>query len=190
MKLRLPIILLIISIIVVTLLFYYSKNAETNSFSIVAFTAKQDIAQRENNFYTQASEWLGELKDEELPSIIVVNFWASWCEPCVKELKDFTEIAKEKFPRMRFVAIGVGETDESIQKFKQKNNMGDNIIFIPDSGSQFAAEYGVNFLPVTFFVPSAESFNYQVDGIRNWLSDEYENFYDYLINTTKGKSNV
>ncbi|MFF7398569.1 TlpA family protein disulfide reductase [Achromobacter sp. NPDC008082] len=49
---------------------------------------------------------------------MVVNFWATWCAPCVKEMPELDALQK-KYPHVRFVGIGV-DTAANIQKFVEK----------------------------------------------------------------------
>lgn len=49
---------------------------------------------------------------------IVVNFWATWCAPCVKEMPALDALQK-KYPQVRFVGIGV-DSAVNMQKFVEK----------------------------------------------------------------------
>ncbi len=49
---------------------------------------------------------------------IVVNFWATWCAPCVKEMPELDALQK-KYPHIRFVGIGV-DSAANMQKFVEK----------------------------------------------------------------------
>lgn len=49
---------------------------------------------------------------------MVVNFWATWCAPCVKEMPELDALQK-KYPHVRFVGIGV-DSAANMQKFVQK----------------------------------------------------------------------
>lgn len=49
---------------------------------------------------------------------IVVNFWATWCAPCVKEMPELDALQK-KYPQIKFVGIGV-DSAANMQKFVEK----------------------------------------------------------------------
>jgi len=49
---------------------------------------------------------------------MVVNFWATWCAPCVKEMPDLDRLSKE-FAAIHFLGIGI-DSPENIAQFLQK----------------------------------------------------------------------
>jgi len=49
---------------------------------------------------------------------VVVNFWATWCAPCVKEMPELQSL-QEKYPGIQFVGIGVDKA-ENMRQFLQK----------------------------------------------------------------------
>jgi len=49
---------------------------------------------------------------------VVVNFWATWCPPCVKEMPEL-QMLHEKYPGIQFVGIGVDKV-ENMRQFLQK----------------------------------------------------------------------
>ena len=52
--------------------------------------------------------------------VLVVNFWATWCEPCREEMPQFVQAQKELGPRgLQFVGIAVDQTDKVVQFAKE-----------------------------------------------------------------------
>lgn len=49
---------------------------------------------------------------------LVVNFWATWCAPCVKEMPDLDALAG-KYPGMQFVGIAI-DTQPNVERFIKK----------------------------------------------------------------------
>lgn len=59
----------------------------------------------------------------------ILNFWASWCEPCRKELADLDQLHEEYDPsNVRVVGVNVGETEATIQRYRQKQSLSFPIV--------------------------------------------------------------
>lgn len=61
--------------------------------------------------------------------VVVVNFWATWCEPCVEEIPIFVRLAKQN-PRIQFVGISMDELgqEKEVQKFARDHGMTYRIV--------------------------------------------------------------
>ena len=49
---------------------------------------------------------------------LVINFWATWCAPCIKEMPDLQAL-HERYPDVRFVGIAV-DSQSNVQEFLQR----------------------------------------------------------------------
>lgn len=65
--------------------------------------------------------------------VILLNFWATWCPPCRKELPDLAQISAE-LKGKDFVMIGVSVDDnqEILDKFLQTNKIPYTVVFEPN----------------------------------------------------------
>lgn len=50
---------------------------------------------------------------------LVLNFWATWCAPCVEEMPDLEQLHQKYAPQTQFVGIGI-DSVESMQAFIEK----------------------------------------------------------------------
>lgn len=52
--------------------------------------------------------------------VMVVNFWATWCEPCREEMPEFVRIQRDLGPKgVQFVGIAVDQRDKAVQFAKE-----------------------------------------------------------------------
>lgn len=85
---------------------------------------------------------------------IVLNFWASWCGPCVMEMPEFQKFYESYGDRVQFVIVnltdGYQETVESASEFVAEQGYTFPVYY--DTDIDAARKYGVNAVPVSYFI--------------------------------------
>jgi len=86
--------------------------------------------------------------------VIVLTFWATWCEPCKKEMPEI-QAAYEQHKRdgLMVLAVNFGGDQDDVKAFMEK--MGLTFPALMDRRAHISAQYGVVSLPVTFFIDRA-----------------------------------
>ena len=80
---------------------------------------------------------------------IIINFWATWCVPCVEEFPQFEELNAKYGDKIDFVMISDEEMTK-IEKFKAKKGYKLNML----RSTKTFDKYGLMLRPVTFFYNS------------------------------------
>lgn len=80
----------------------------------------------------------------------VVNFWATWCQPCQAEHGVLREAARRYGDGVRFVGIVYEDEPERIQDFLARHGSGYPTLV--DQAGKTAIAYGVYGVPETFFL--------------------------------------
>ena len=83
--------------------------------------------------------------------VILLNFWATWCTPCKKEMPEI-QAAYEAFRDKNFVVLGVnfGEKPKEVERLVKE--MGLTFPILLDRKVTVAERHDVVSLPVTFFI--------------------------------------
>jgi len=84
--------------------------------------------------------------------VVVLNFWATWCPPCRKEIPEYNELQAEYAAQgVQFIGIAVDEEGlDKVKPWVEKNTVGYPIL-IPDA--KVVSSYGdLSAIPVTFFI--------------------------------------
>jgi DsbE subfamily thiol:disulfide oxidoreductase len=81
---------------------------------------------------------------------VILNFWATWCPPCVKEMPLLQEVYSEGKDNIEVIGINYNEDLERIRKFAAGHEIKFTILI--DTDLKVSMDYGVIGLPVTFFI--------------------------------------
>jgi thiol-disulfide isomerase/thioredoxin len=88
--------------------------------------------------------------ENERGHIVIVHFFASWCEPCREELPALSRLAARTNDRVRILAISVAEVDLRVQRFLETTSVGFPVLL--DRERTVAREWGVSTLPTSFIL--------------------------------------
>lgn len=81
------------------------------------------------------------LQPNKTGKVTIINFWGTWCGPCVEELPYFAQIADEYGDRVSVVAIHSAGSKETAPAFIAANYPDTALQFSWDLGQGFAGEY-------------------------------------------------
>ncbi|MFB9274310.1 TlpA family protein disulfide reductase [Cohnella cellulosilytica] len=81
---------------------------------------------------------------------VLVNFWASWCQPCVKEMPLIDRTYREASDRFRLISVNVGDTKGTVNEFLKAHDISFPVLI--DATGRAAERYRVSALPATFAI--------------------------------------
>jgi cytochrome c biogenesis protein CcmG/thiol:disulfide interchange protein DsbE len=107
--------------------------------------------------------------------VVVVNFWASWCEPCKQE-HPALRAAWDRYRERGVVLVGVDFEDSEEAALAFAEEFGGDWPLVSDPGSRTAIAYGVFGVPETFVVAPDGTITAKTVGAvtYEWLTDEIE----------------
>lgn len=98
---------------------------------------------------------------------IVLNFWASWCSPCRREMPDFQEVYEEVGDDVVFMMINLTDGKRETKK-KAQEFIGDTDFTFPiyfDIGLEAANAYRIHSIPTTYFIDEEGFISSAVSGV-------------------------
>ncbi len=126
----------------------------------------------------------------------IVNFWATWCKPCIAELPYFEEAGKafaEKGVTLLLVSMDFVEVlDSKVKPFVQKRNMQSSVVLLDETDyNAFINEVDKNWsgaIPATLFIGKngKRKVFFEKEFQRDDLFDEIEDF----LNSKSGNATI
>jgi len=112
--------------------------------------------------------------------VVVLNFWATWCPPCVEETPSLIELNKRIANRNGVVlGVSVDEDDAAYQKFIQEH--GINFPTSRDASKKSAQDYGTVMYPETYIIDRRGKIARKIIGPQDWNSAEMVSYFDALL---------
>ena len=121
------------------------------------------------------------LKLSELTGkVVLINFWASWCGPCVKEMPMLNELYK-KYQPLGFTVLGVNveQNSDNARDFLAKNKVDFPILL--DSRNEVTQQYKVIAMPTTVFVDRDGNMRFIHMGYKSGDEDKYREMVKSLV---------
>jgi cytochrome c biogenesis protein CcmG, thiol:disulfide interchange protein DsbE len=113
-------------------------------------------------------------------NVVLINFWATWCEPCVVEMPAIERL-KRALAGAPFVVLAVnyGESKARIGEFLARHPVAFPLLFDPDKKA--GRGWNVRILPTSFIVGPDGRVRYTAVGEIDWDSPEIVNTLRQLL---------
>ncbi len=113
--------------------------------------------------------------------VTLVNFWASWCGPCVEEIPALNRLrAYMKDRPFELISINYAEKPEQIREFLDMVKV-DFPVLLDEDGS-YSAKWNVLVYPATFVIATDGNIVYGVNGAIEWDDEEITGKLEALMN--------
>lgn len=96
-------------------------------------------------------------------TLYLVNYWATWCQPCVEELPEFIRIEKEmQGEKFKMILVSLDfpkQIDSRVLPFLEKNNINSQVVLLDDDPNVWISRVHEDWegaIPATQFIKNNE----------------------------------
>jgi thiol-disulfide isomerase/thioredoxin len=105
--------------------------------------------------------------------VVLLNFWASWCQPCVEELPSLMQLHKQ-MPQLQIIAISIDDDPQAYKDFLKQYGVN---LFTVRSGSEGAnLKFGSSRPPESFILDRNGVIQRKLIGPQEWTNPEILNY--------------
>ena len=101
--------------------------------------------------------------------VVVLNFWATWCAPCIQELPSLEELQRQ-LPQVKVVAVATAEEASEYRAFLQRRPVP--LLTVFDAAQTSNTQYGTFRFPETYIIDKSGVIRRKFIGPQDWTSPE------------------
>ena len=109
--------------------------------------------------------------------VVLLNFWATWCEPCVIELPSLIQLHHDQ-PNLAILAVSIDEDPDAYTSFITRRHI--DLTTVRDPSESAAKLYHTEQWPETYVIDRNGVIRRKFVGAQDWSSPEIRNFLKNL----------
>jgi cytochrome c biogenesis protein CcmG/thiol:disulfide interchange protein DsbE len=110
--------------------------------------------------------------------IVVLNFWATWCPPCVEEMPSLVKLQANMKDRITVLAVSVDVDDTAYHRFIKDHNV--DLLTVRDGDQRSNALYGTFKFPETYIIDRKGTIRRKLIGAVDWTAPEITQYLNGL----------
>ena len=154
-------------------IFLISNSFATEAKDIKNLVINKDLKKYENLTFLNAKNDLLNINDYE-GSLILLNFWATWCSPCREEMPSLDLLqSHESLDNLKIFPINIGQDNiENVSKFFKDLEIK-NLEFFFDSPVTLAKKFGLRGIPTSILF-NKEGFEFaRIIGSTDFVDEKF-----------------
>lgn len=115
-------------------------------------------------------------------SVVLLNFWATWCPPCKREIPSMERLF-QKFKNDKFTVVAINQMEDidTVFSFAGQLTLDPTFTVLFDKDSKISRRYKVNGLPTTYLIDKKGFIRYRAIGGREFDHPEIEKIVKQLL---------
>ena len=139
-----------------------------------------DVGDRAPSFELADDSGSGARLEDYRGKYVLLNFWATWCAPCVQEVPSLNTL-QEQFKENGLVVLGISvdENKDAYDQFLTSFNV--TFPTVRDPEMAVASRYGTSMYPESYLIDRDGQVVRKYIGPENWMSPEIVNYFHSLL---------
>jgi thiol-disulfide isomerase/thioredoxin len=109
--------------------------------------------------------------------VVLVNFWATWCPPCIQEMPALIQLHHER-PDLAILAVSIDEDPDAYSSFLVRRHV--DLITVRDPSQSAAKLYHTDGWPETYIIDRQGLIRRKIVGDPDWSNPEIRAFLKSL----------
>lgn len=105
---------------------------------------------------------------------VVLNFWATWCPPCIEEMPSLVALQKDMGDKVVILAVSMDVDEGAYKQFVRDHHV--DLLTVRDAANKSNALYGTYKFPETYIIDKDGKIRRKFIGGANWTSPEIESY--------------
>jgi cytochrome c biogenesis protein CcmG, thiol:disulfide interchange protein DsbE len=117
--------------------------------------------------------------DQYRGQVVVLNFWATWCAPCVEEIPSLVEMQRRMRAKgVTVIAVSVDVDENAYKQFVKDHNV--NLLTVRDASQRSNQLYGTFKFPETYVIDRKGVMRRKFIGAVDWTAPDVTEFLGRL----------
>ncbi|HEY8939883.1 MAG TPA: TlpA disulfide reductase family protein [Cellvibrio sp.] len=155
----------------------FARVAVVVSLAVLSLSASADPAP---DFTLQSSTGENVRLAEQRGQVVMLNFWASWCGPCRKEMP-LLDAMYQRYSSAGFVLYGVNVEEDNTDAKKLLKELGVTFPVLFDTESKASSLYNVDAMPTTVVIDKKGQVRFVNRGYKDGDENKYRDQIRELI---------
>ena len=113
--------------------------------------------------------------------VVLLNFWASWCPPCIKEMPDLEGLAQDmRGLPFKLVALSADDDWAAIQRVMGSQSLNMEVYRDPSLKDKQHLRYGTEKLPETYVIDKQGRLRLRFISVQPWRDEELMSYLEWL----------
>jgi peroxiredoxin len=109
--------------------------------------------------------------------VVVLNFWATWCAPCIQEMPSLLALHREQ-PDLAILAVSIDEDPQAYNSFLVRRHV--DLMTVRDPSQSAAKLFKTEMWPETYVIDRKGVIRRKFIGAQDWTSPEVEAYLKSL----------